>query len=240
MANRWISRPALTTLKALDKATGPCHCAAPMVADRDFFPPVMPSVTESEVAWRLHRATARPYLAAQLAAAAFTVASTTQLNTAHVRDLSPDASTITLHDHGLRSGCMTHSVPVWARPLLGATALLWRLTIGTSGPLFSDPLGSEELPSLTAFAEDCKLRPPQPPRLKPRPGRRGRTRSVKESEETIWPVCTAHFGLSWAREEPDLMQGCPHPPPHTRKTIERWKKGWLPPDYGLRELRHLR
>lgn len=48
LANGWISLPALTTLKALDKATGPCHCAAPMAADRDFFPPVMPSVTEDQ------------------------------------------------------------------------------------------------------------------------------------------------------------------------------------------------
>ncbi|MFJ5546505.1 hypothetical protein [Streptomyces sp. NPDC093225] len=211
-----------------------------MAADGDFFPPVMPLATETEVAWRLHRATAHPYLAAQLATAAFTAASTTQLNTAHVRDLGPDASTITLHDHGLRSGCMTHPVPAWARPLLRAAALLRSLTAGTSGSLFSDPLGSEGLPSLTAFAEECKLRPPQPPRPKSRRGQRGKTPRVKETEKTIWPVCTAHFRLSWAGGEPDLMHGCPYPPPHTRKTIERRKKGWLPPDYGLRELRHLR
>ncbi|MEU2391277.1 hypothetical protein [Streptomyces sp. NPDC007369] len=240
LANRWISLPALTTLKALDDATGPCRCAAPMAVDRDFFPPVMPPVTETEVAWRLHHATAHPYLAAQLATAAFTAASTTQLNTAHVRDLGPDGSTITLHDHGLRSGCMTHPVPAWARPLLRAAALLRRLTAGTSGSLFSDPLGSEGLPSLTAFAEECKLRPPQPPRPKPRRGQRRTMPRVKELEKTIWPVCTAHFRLSWAESEPDLMYGCPYPPPHTRKTIERRKKGWLPPDYGLRELRHLR
>ncbi|MEU5812119.1 hypothetical protein [Streptomyces sp. NPDC047718] len=143
LANRWISLPALTTLKALDDATAPCRCAAPMAEDRDFFPPVMPPATETEVAWRLHHATAHPYLAAQLATAAFTAASTTQLNTAHVRDLGPDASTITLHDHGLRSGCMTHPVPAWARPLLRAAALLQRLTADTGGSLFSNPLGSE-------------------------------------------------------------------------------------------------
>ncbi|WP_189135062.1 hypothetical protein [Wenjunlia tyrosinilytica] len=96
----------------------------------------MPPVTEAEVAWRLHHATAHPYLAAQLATAAFTAASTTQLDTAQVRQLGPDASTITLHDHGLRTGCMTHSVPAWARPLLRAAALLRRLKAGTSGPLF--------------------------------------------------------------------------------------------------------
>ncbi|MET7409796.1 hypothetical protein [Streptomyces parvulus] len=240
LANRWISLPALTTLKTLDDTTGPCRCAAPMAADQDFFPPVMPPTTETEVAWRLHHATAHPHLSAQLATAAFTAASTTQLNTVHVRDLGPDASTVTLHDHGLRRGCMTHSVPLWARPLLRASAFLWSLGEGTSGALFSDQLGSEGLPSLTAFAEQCKLRPPQPPRPKPRRGRRGRTLSVKELEKTIWPVCTALYRLSLAGAEPDLMQGCPYPPPHTRKTIERRKKGWLPPDYGLRELRHLR
>lgn len=240
LANRWISLPALTTLKAFDDATGPCRCAAPMAEERDFFAPVMPPVTEAEVAWRLHRATAHPSLAAQLATAAFTAASTTQLNTAHVRDLGPDASTITLHDRGLRRGCMTHSVPAWASPLLRAAALLRRLGADPSGPLFSDPLGSEGLPSLMAFAEECKLRPPQPPRPKPRRGRRGATPRPQEPEKPIWPVCTAHFGLLWVRDEPDLMQGCPYPPPHTRKTIERRKKGWLPPDYGLRELRHLR
>ncbi|MFD6413982.1 hypothetical protein [Nocardia asteroides] len=240
LANRWISLPALTTLKTHDDTTGPCRCAAPMAADQDFFPPVMPPTTETEVAWRLHHATAHPHLSAQLAAAAFTAASPTQLNTVHVRDLGPDASTVTLHDHGLRRGCMTHSVPLWARPLLRASAFLWSLGEGTSGVLFSDQLGSEGLPSLTAFAEQCKLRPPQPPRPKPRRGRRGRTLSVKELEKTIWPVCTALYRLSLAGAEPDLMQGCPYPPPHTRKTIERRKKGWLPPDYGLRELRHLR
>ncbi|GGQ33556.1 hypothetical protein GCM10010249_60110 [Streptomyces roseolilacinus] len=62
LANRWISLPDLTTLKAFDETTGPCHCAAPMATDRDFFPPVMPPVTEAKVAWRLHRASAHPHL----------------------------------------------------------------------------------------------------------------------------------------------------------------------------------
>lgn len=234
LANRWISLPSLTTLKAFDEATGPCRCAAPLAADRDFFPPVMPPVTEAEVAWRLHRATAHPYLAAQLATAAFTAASTTQLASAHVRDLGANGATLTLHDHGLRRGCTTHPVPVWARPLLRAAALLWRIGANGSGLLFSDPLGSTGLPSLLAFAEDCRLRPPQPPR------HGGSVSSVQEPGATVWPVCTAHYGPSWLRTEPDFMQGCPYPPPHTRKTIDRRKNGWLPPDYGLRELRGLR
>ncbi|MFE0858807.1 hypothetical protein [Streptomyces mutabilis] len=240
LANRWISLPALTTLKAFDEATGPCHCAAPTATDRDFFPPVMPPVTEAEVAWRLHRASAHPHLAAQLATATFTAASTTQLNTARARDLGPDTSTITLHDHGLRQGCMTHPVPDWARPLLRAAALAWSIETGTDGPLFSDPLGSTGLPSLTDFAEGCKLRPPQPPRPKRRRTKRGPAPRPKEPASTLWPVCAAHYRLSWASETPDLMQGCPHPPPHTQKTIDRRKRGWLPPDYGLRELRGLR
>lgn len=85
LANRWIDLPALTTLRTFDESIGPCRCAAPLAADRDFFPPVMPPVTEAEVSWRLHRATAHPYLAAQLATAAFTAASTTQLDAAHAR-----------------------------------------------------------------------------------------------------------------------------------------------------------
>lgn len=65
-----------------------------------------------------------------------------RLATAHVRDLAPDGTTVTLHDHGLHRGCMTHPAPDWARPLLGAAALLWKVGSNTSGRLFSDPLGS--------------------------------------------------------------------------------------------------
>ncbi|MFB6613069.1 hypothetical protein ACFCV9_02385 [Streptomyces sp. NPDC056367] len=112
LANRWIGLPALTTLTAdHDDTANPCQCTAPMAADRDFFPPSMPHLTETEVAWRLHHATAHPYLAAHLATAVFTAASTTQLDTVHVRDLATDGTAITLHDHGLRRGCMTHHVP---------------------------------------------------------------------------------------------------------------------------------
>ncbi|MBX7550158.1 hypothetical protein ABZX95_50745 [Streptomyces sp. NPDC004232] len=232
LANRWLNLPALTTLSAFDSATRPCQCTAPMAADRDFFAPVLPALTEAEVAHRLHRATAHPHLAAQLATAVFTAASTTQLATAHVRDLAPDASTITLHDDGLRQGCMTHHVPAWARPLLLAAAFAWRIASGTSGPLFTDPLGSTGLPYLTGFAESCKLRPPQPPRPKRRKG----SRAPAKPPETIWPFSPAHYALSWAMREPDLMYGCPHPPPHTRRTIEAHKRGWPPPYFGQRSL----
>ncbi|MGW7081413.1 hypothetical protein [Streptomyces sp. NPDC054866] len=236
LAHRWINLPALTTLVAYDSEAGPCRCSAPMAADRDFFPPLMPLATEAEVAFRLHRATAHPYLAAKLATATFTAASTTQLDTAHVHDLAPDATAITLHDHGLRQGCMTHHVPPWARPLLMAAAFVWRIQAGTDGPLFSNPLGSIGLPRLTAFAESCKLRPPQPPRAKRHHrSRRRTTPRPKPAHNTVWPVCPAHYAYPWATG-PDLMEGCPHPPPHTRLTIARRKKGWLPPDYGLRSL----
>ncbi|MEV5809487.1 hypothetical protein [Streptomyces parvulus] len=230
LANRWLSLPALTTLCAFDAATRPCQCTAPMAADRDFFAPVLPALTEAEVARRLHRATAHPRLAAELATAVFTAASVTQLATAHVRDLAPDASTLTLHDDGLRQGCMTHHVPAWARPLLLAAAFTWRLASGTGGALFTDPLGSTNLPCLTDFAESCKLRPPQPPRPKRRKGARARAKPP----ETIWPFSPAHYALSWAMREPDLMNGCPHPPPHTRRTIEAHKRGWPPPHFGQR------
>lgn len=48
-----------------------------------------------------------------------------------------------------------------------AAALLWRIGAGTSGALFAHPLGRQGLPSLTSFAEGCRLCPPQPPRPKP-------------------------------------------------------------------------
>ncbi|MGW6709599.1 hypothetical protein ACWGDE_32570 [Streptomyces sp. NPDC054956] len=94
----------------------------------------------------------------------FTAASSTQLRTVHIHDLGPGASTITLHDDGLRQGCMTHQVPLWARPLLLAARRVWDIATGASSPLLTDPLGSTGLLFPTAFAESCKLRPPQPPR----------------------------------------------------------------------------
>jgi len=209
------------------------RCAPPLAADRDFFPPVLPALTEAEVAYRLHRATAHPHRAAQLATAVFTAASTTQLATAHVRDLAPDASTVALHGDGLRQGCTTYHVPAWARPLLLAAALVWGLASGMDGPLFTDPLGSTGLPCLTDFAESSRLRPPQPPRPKRRTG----ARAPAKPPETIWPVSSAHYALPRAVRELDPVHGCPHPPPHTRRTIAAYKQGWPPPDYGQRSLR---
>ncbi|MEV6782855.1 hypothetical protein [Streptomyces sp. NPDC051098] len=64
LANRWISLPALTMLKALDNATGLCHCAAPMAADRGLLP--AGDAVRHRVRGRvsLTAATAHPYLAA--------------------------------------------------------------------------------------------------------------------------------------------------------------------------------
>jgi hypothetical protein len=73
-----------------------------------------------------------------LAAAVFTAASTTQLDTAHLPDLAPDAGTVTLHDpRRLRQGCMTHPVPPWARPFLLAAAYLRRIAATPDAPLFT-------------------------------------------------------------------------------------------------------
>lgn len=220
LANRWINLPALTTLMTYDSGTRRCRCAAPMAHSRSFFPPVMPPITAAEVAFRLHSATAHPHMAAELATATFTAASATQLDTVHVSDLAPDASTITLHDDGLRQGCMTHPVPPWARRLLQAAAHLWRIAAGTDGPLFTDPLDSKGLPYLTGFAESCKLRPPQPPRPKGR--RRGRRKNTRPTPppKTLWPLCTAHYHSPWAMKEE--MYGCPPPPPHSRRNPQ-WR-----------------
>lgn len=207
-ANRWLNLPALTTLLADDAADRRCHCAAPTAQQRGFHPPALPAPTATEIAHRLRTATTHPHLAAALATACFTAASTTQLATAHVADLTPDAATITLHDrNGLRQGCMTHPVPPWARPLLLAAVYLQRLT-GTGGPLLTaDPCQGTGQPHLIAFAETCKLRPPQPAR----PRHRG-TRSQQPVPKTIWPLSSAHYHFPWTMTEE--MDGCPPPPSH--------------------------
>jgi hypothetical protein len=181
LSRRWINLPALTTLRSIDDSDR-CSCRAPAAGERGFTPPALTALTQSQIARRLHAATAHPHLAAELATACFTAASMTQLDTARVTDAALDASTLRLHDRqNARQGCMTHSVPDWARPFLRAAVFTHFLTTGSrSDRLFTDPLGSTGLPRLTDFAEQCKLRPPQPPgpkrrkstRRKQRPGRR--------------------------------------------------------------------
>ncbi|MCF3137554.1 hypothetical protein [Streptomyces olivochromogenes] len=211
LRRRWISLPALTTLMSFEDSPA-CRCAAPPASGRGFTPPAMPSLTEREVARRLHTGTAHPHLAAELATACFTAASTSQLSTARVQDAALDGSTVTLHDrHNVRQGCMTHSVPTWARPLLRAAAFSHLLATGTSsGKLFTDPYEGAGLPRLTDFAEQLKLRPPQPPRPKRRKNTRRRPPPL-----TVWPLCNAHHHLPWTM--PEDMQGCPQPPGYKPK-----------------------
>ncbi|EDY55697.2 hypothetical protein GT021_42145 [Streptomyces sp. SID5470] len=145
-------------------------------------------------------------MAAHLAAAVVTAASTSQLDTARVLDLALDGTTLALHDcHNVRQGCTTHPVPVWAQPLLRAAAFTHLLAAGERGStLFADPLGARGLPSLRDFAEHLKLRPPQPPPS------RGKPRTGQQQTATIWPVSGAHHARRWTAEE--NMQGCPQPP----------------------------
>lgn len=216
LAGRWISLTALTTLEAVDDADRRCRCTAPPAEQRGFQPPRMRPITSAEVAHRLHSRAGYPHLAAELATAAFTAASTTQLATAHLTDLAADAQAITLHDpRRLRQGCLTHPVPPWARPLLKATAYLRQITAGTDGPLFTDPLHRLGLPCLTDFAETCKLRPPQPPRQ----GRRRSNRRMPPPQ-TVWPISNAHYYYPWAVTE--MTYGCPAPPPtRLRRQLRR-------------------
>jgi len=201
----WISLPALTTLTSHESSPA-CTCTPPTAAERGFRPPALPTRIAIRVAHRLDR-TAHPHLAAHLAAAVVTAASTSQLNTARVLDLALDGTTLTLHDrHNVRQGCTTHPVPDWAQPLLRAAAFTHLLATGErSSALFTDPLGAHGLPSLKDFAEHLKLRPPQPPPLRRKP------RKGQQPTATIWPVSGAHHARRWTAEE--NMQGCPQPQP---------------------------
>lgn len=223
LVGRWLNLPALTTLAAIDGEEPRCRCTAPTAEQRGFYPPVLPALTAAEVAHRLRTATAHPHLAAALATACFTAASMTQLDTAHLTDLAPSAETITLHDSlGQRQYCLQHLVPTWARPLLLAAAYLQRLTRTDLPLLTEDPLSGSGLPGLTAFAEICKLRPPQPPhpkRVRARVGKDRPRRPSPSEPTTIWPLCSAHYHFRWAM--PEQMDGCPQPPDHTRQRRAR-------------------
>jgi hypothetical protein len=218
LAGRWLNLSALTTLAAIDGDEPRCRCTPPTAEQRGFYPPVLPALTTAEVAHRLRTATAHPHLAAALATACFTAASVTQLGTVHLTDLAPGAETITLHDSlGQRQHCMRHAVPPWARPLLLAAVYLQRLTRSDLALVTADPLQGSGLPGLTIFAEVCRLRPPQPPRLKRTRARVGRNRKRRPSPPepaTIWPLCSAHYHFRWAM--PEQMEGCPQPPDHDR------------------------
>ncbi|MFJ2582815.1 hypothetical protein [Kitasatospora aureofaciens] len=60
-----------------------------------------------------------------------------------------------------------------ARPLLLAAAYQHAIATGGDTPPFDAPFPNTGLPDPTELAEACKLRPPQPPRNRPRRGRTG-------------------------------------------------------------------
>ncbi|MER6288561.1 hypothetical protein [Streptomyces sviceus] len=205
-SGEWIDLPALTTLTSYESSPA-CVCTPPTAAEHGFRPPLLPIRIATQVAQRLSH-TPHPHLAAYLAAAVVTAASTSQLDTARVLDLALDGTTLALHDrHNVRQGCTTHPVPLWAQPFMRATAFTHLLaTAERSSPLFADPFHARGLPSVRDFAECLRLRPPQPPPSSRRP-RRG-----QQPAATIWPVSGAHHARRWAAEE--NMQGCPQPPGH--------------------------
>ncbi|GAA2068318.1 hypothetical protein GCM10009801_16450 [Streptomyces albiaxialis] len=89
------------------------------------------------------------------------------------------------------SGMMTHHITFRARPaprpLLQAAAYLRMLTTSSSVPLLIDS-GTGTRTRVTDFAEECKLRPPQPPRPRHLRGAR--------AMKTMWPLKTAPYYAS--------------------------------------------
>ncbi|MGP3990768.1 hypothetical protein [Streptomyces sp. 3N207] len=209
-SRRWITLPALTTLRSLDE-TDHCTCQPPPADERGFTPPSISAADRSLIASRLQAATAHPHLAAQLATACHTAASMPQLLTARVTDAALDARTLTLHDPAnARQGCMTHHVPHWARPFLRATVFLHLLiTDSKDSRLFADPLRAARLPRLTDFAEQCKLRPPQP--LLSKNTRR------KTPPPTVWPLSTAHHSTLREKDTAGFPQLLGHRQPVGRR-----------------------
>lgn len=175
LAGRWLNLPALTTLAAIDGDEPRCRCTAPAAEQCGFYPPVLPALTAPGAARRLRTATAHLHLAAALATACFTAASITQLGTVHVTDLAPDAEAITLHDW-LGQRPAPHAAPRTSlgRPMLLTAAYLQRVTRTDLALLTEDSLSGSGLPGLTTFAEICKLRPPQLPRVRAGTARGGR------------------------------------------------------------------
>ncbi|MEU6620810.1 hypothetical protein ABZ926_08485 [Streptomyces litmocidini] len=159
---RWITVPALAYL-AFHQNFPACHCTTPPPATRPYVPDRAYAL--DQIAHRLATRTASPRLAAALAIAVFTGAPTSQLHTVHYNHFDAAASTLTLHDrygtrrHGLATNCHTYTVPAWAHPFLRAAAQLHSSPRGDGLLLPHQP---RTLPTLTDFAEHCRLRPPQP------------------------------------------------------------------------------
>ncbi|MFD4968236.1 hypothetical protein ACFWNK_36400, partial [Streptomyces sp. NPDC058417] len=158
---RWITVPALAYL-AFHQDLPACRCT-PGPARHPYVPERAYAI--DQVVHRLATRTAVPQLAAALAIAIVTGAPASHISTVHYSHLGPDATTLTLHDpfrtrrHGFASGCGTYTVPPWARPFLLAADNLLHLSPRGDGSLLTSP--QHTLPALTAFAEHCRLRPPQ-------------------------------------------------------------------------------
>ncbi|MGP3634501.1 hypothetical protein ACTU45_14205 [Streptomyces sp. 24-1644] len=180
---RWITVPALAYLD-FPQNFPTCDCTPPP-AGRPYVPERAYAL--DQVAHRLATRTAQPQLAAALATALFTGAPISQLRTVHYSHLDEDATTLTLHDgygarrHGFATNCGTYTVPPWARPFLLAATNLLHLSPRGDGFLLTNP--PRALPHLTDFAEHCRLRPPQPAPLRPRPKNR---RKAVDPPEVRW------------------------------------------------------
>ncbi|WP_433543656.1 hypothetical protein ACQPZG_00020 (plasmid) [Streptomyces sp. CA-294286] len=177
-SRHWINLPSLNPLNCA-YTSDLCSCGAPA--------PHVSRLDQRRIAQRLHAATAHPHLAAELATACFAAATMTQLSGARVADTAMDGTTLILHDRTQPyDPYVTHRVPHWAQVFLRAAAFTHYLTTARrSDPLFTDPLGRSSLPRLTDFAEDCRLRPPQPS-----PARRRKNSRPTPPPPTLWPRCT--------------------------------------------------
>ncbi|NEB75831.1 hypothetical protein G3I40_11415 [Streptomyces sp. SID14478] len=177
-SQHWINLPSLTPLNcAYTSNHCACRAPAPHVSRHD----------QRRITQRLHAATAHPHLAAKLATACFAAATMPQLSGVRIADIAIDGTTLTLHDRTQPyDPYVTHRVPHWAQVFLRAAAYTHYLTTARrSDFLFTDPLGCTSLPPLTDFAEDCRLRPPQPP-----PAKRRKNARPTPPPPTVWPRCT--------------------------------------------------
>ncbi|WP_338692524.1 hypothetical protein V2W30_39410 [Streptomyces sp. Q6] len=199
---RWITVPALAFLN-FRRDFPACRCTPPP-ADRPYVPERAYGM--DQIAHRLGARTAAPQIAAALATAVFTGTSVSQLDTVHVNHLDEDAATLTLHGPGFTryggsssdgyiSHCATYTVPPWARCFLRAAANLAHLSPRGDDSLFSAG-PPRALPHLTTFAEQFRLRPPQPAPPWPHP----KTRHRKRNKTPEPPVVRWYTGV----EHPDL------------------------------------
>lgn len=162
-ANRWITLPALERFDSLDSSSH-CigTCTPPMIKWRHRPKPrPRTEATLREITRRIHTRTAHPRLAATLAAAVFTAAAAHQLATARLEDYDEQAATLALHDPARTvDNCATHPVPAWAHVFLRAAACMARLEPTQGRRMLAQP---DDYQDLMRFAEDARLRPPQPP-----------------------------------------------------------------------------